>query len=391
VAAWTICVTTIALLGGALVGYFRSAETFAGMGDAGPLILVHPVISGLVGTIIIARKGSHAVGWLFCLSALAWATSFLASTFAYLPVLDTLGWEREGAWAGAWTVLLAFGTAPMLVLFVFPTGHLVGPRWRVPFGVGLFAIAIGALGSAFAPGPLEDRPGIDNPFGVAGPMGEVFAVMREAAWPLLLLSIAGGAWSLRVRMRGATSEEQQQIKWISLAGLLLVIFVLVWGFTEMAGRDTSTLEILNGLVLLLLPLSVGVAILRHRLYDIDLLINQTLVYASVSLMLGLVYVGVVVLLQGLLSPVTSESDLAVAASTLAVAAAFRPLRTVTQAFIDRRFYRRKYDAAATLGAFSARLRDQVDLDSLGRELVAVVGTTMQPVHASLWLRSGESL
>jgi putative effector of murein hydrolase LrgA (UPF0299 family) len=389
IAAWTICTSTIVLIVLALVGQLRSSGAFAGTGDAGVVILVQPVISALVGAVIIDRKGSHMVGWLFCLSSLAWGVSFFGSTFSELPLLAGLPWESRGAWVATWTIFLAFGSAPVLVLFVFPTGDLISSRWKGPFGIGAFALAIGVLGSALAPGPLEDRPEIVNPFGATGTMGEVFTHMREAAWPLLLLAIAAGAWSLRVRMRRGTSEERQQIKWISLAGMVLLVFVLVWGFTEMTGGDTSTLEVLNGLVLLLLPLSVGIAILRHRLYDIDRLINRTLVYAALSVMLGLGYAGAVVLLQRLLSPVTSESDLAIAASTLAVAGAFRPLRTRTQGFIDRRFYRRRYDAVRTVGEFSARMRDQVDLESVRAELVGAVGATIQPAHVSLWLRIPE--
>ncbi len=386
ITAWAISTSTIVLVLLALVGYLRSSAVFAGTGDSGVAILVQPVISAFVGAIIIDRKGSHMVGWLFCLSSLAWAVSLFGSTFSNLPFLAELSWQGQGVWLAAWTVFLGVGAAPVLVLFVFPTGRLISSRWKGPFGIGVFALAIGVLGSAFAPGPLEDRPEIDNPFGATGTMGEVFTQMREAAWPLLLIAIAAGAWSLRVRMRRGTSEEHQQIKWISLAGIMMLIFVFVWGSLEVTGGDTSTLEVLNGLVQLLLPVSVGIAILRHRLYDIDRLINRTLVYATLSVMLGLGYAGAVVLLQRLLSPVTSESDLAIAASTLAVAGAFRPLRTRTQGFIDRRFYRHKYNAAETVGEFSARLRDQVDLDALSHDLVEVVASTMQPAHASLWLR-----
>ncbi|MEO8323665.1 MAG: hypothetical protein ABI571_05955, partial [Actinomycetota bacterium] len=352
--------------------------------------LIHPLISVLVGAIIIDRKGNHLVGWLFCLSGLTSGFSQLALSYvAYVPIDGHLPWETQMLWSSTWTFYVAFGLVPVLAVFVFPTGRLTGPRWRGFFALAIGAITIGTVGGFFAPGPMEDLPGIDNPYGVGGSAGEVLVAMRDLGWPLLLLSIAAGVWSLRVRARRATSEEQQQIKWMLLGGMAMAGYVLLWGVMETAGHP-EVLRVINGLFLPLVPLSVGIAILRYRLYDIDLLINRTLVYASLSAVLALVYLGAVVLLQSLLAPLTAESDVAVAASTLAVAALFRPLRSQIQRFIDRRFYRSRYDAAATLDLFSSHLREQVDLESLSRELVGIVSTTMQPTHASLWLRSGTS-
>lgn len=388
--AWLICVVTIAVTIIALVLQLRSPSGSSWAGGTNYLTLIHPLISVLVGAVIIDRKGNHLVGWLFCLSGLGWSLSHLAFSYGpYLSIADHLPWERQILWSSSWAATLAFGFAPVLVVHVFPDGHLASSRWKALFAAALGAVTLGTIGSAFAPGHMEDLPGIDNPYALEGAAGEVMQIMRELSWPLLLLSTAAGVWSLRVRARQGTSEERQQIKWILLAGMITVGFVLVWGVMETLG-NTALVESINGLFVPLIPIAVGIAILKHRLYDIDLLINRTLVYASLSAILGGFYLGAVVLFQGLLAPLTAESDVAIAASTLAVAALFGPLRTQVQRFIDRRFYRSRYDAAETLGDFSARLRDQVDLGSLRDELIGVVGTTMQPAHASLWLRKSEA-
>jgi peptidoglycan/LPS O-acetylase OafA/YrhL len=218
---------------------------------------------------------------------------------------------------------------------------------------------------------------IDNPIGIL-PFADGEEAIQPAFlafFPLMLLS----ASSLVARFRKAKAEERQQLK------------LLIWGasifvVTTILGDRLDLPEVLFPLTLWMIPAAIAVAILKYRLYDIDAIINRTLVYALLTALLGLIYFGIVVILQQVLSPVTQQSDLAIAGSTLAVAALFRPMRSRVQEFIDRRFYRRRYDATETLETFSARLRDRVDLPSLTDDLVTVVATTMEPAHASIWLR-----
>ena len=229
---------------------------------------------------------------------------------------------------------------------------------------------------------------MSNPFGVEG------APWAALVWPVVLallpLCILASALSLVLRYRRSRGAERQQIKWMAFAASLVgVVFLsgIVTSFVPWLGYLEKVLETVVVLSYAGIPIAVGLAVLRYRLYDIDLLINRALVYGSLSATLALVYVGSVVGLQATLRAVTGqESTLAVVASTLAIAALFNPLRRRVQGFVDRHFYRRKYDAAMTLAAFNARLRDETDLDALSSDVVGVARSTMQPEHASLWLR-----
>jgi hypothetical protein len=217
----------------------------------------------------------------------------------------------------------------------------------------------------------------------------MFAVVEFVAFPMLLLAGLGAVVSLFVRFRRARGDERQQIKWFASASVLSLVFVFAWNF--LLDADDILLQASLALVSLTLapaiPIATGIAIFKYRLYDIDRIINRALVYAVLTASLVLVYLGGVVSLQYAFRMITGrESQLGVVASTLAIAALFNPLRRSIQAVIDRRFYRNKYDAAKTLEAFGARLRDEVDLNGLSDGLVGVVRDTMQPAHVSLWLR-----
>jgi hypothetical protein len=229
--------------------------------------------------------------------------------------------------------------------------------------------------------------GDENPSHVAYVLVDFIAV------PMMLLAGIGAVISLFARFRRARGDERQQIKWFASAAALSLVWYLVFGhivgelLSAGGGLPKVTLPLSGLLVIPSIPIATGIAILRYRLYDIDLLINRTLVYGSLTAMLAAVYLGSVVLLQYIFRALTAQgSTFAVVASTLVIAALFNPLRHRIQFFIDRRFYRRKYDAAKTLEAFSAKLRDETDLDRLGDELMGVVHETMQPAHVSLWLR-----
>ena len=239
------------------------------------------------------------------------------------------------------------------------------------------------MGYAFDAGPLEDFPQIVNPYGIDSP---VVSVVGVAGGLVVVGSMVASALSVIVRARHAGRVERQQIKWLAYGGAVVVGTSLVAGAIAI-WSVTVTILIIN-LALLGLPLFTGIAIVRYRLYDIDIIINRTLVYGSLTATLIALYFGGIVVLQRVFVLLTGQqSTLAVVASTLLIAALFTPLRRRIQSFIDRRFYRRKYDAEKTLETFSLKLRDETDLEALNSELVGVVRETMQPAHVSLWLRS----
>jgi hypothetical protein len=268
------------------------------------------------------------------------------------------------------------------VLLLFPDGRLPSPRWRwIAWcaGLGIAGVFVSVL---LNPGPLEDYPQLDNPLGVTGPLLEPLTGLAVA---LLFVGLLGSAAAVIVRFRGAEGERREQLKWLALAGAVaaLLVPVAVLGSDVWGEAGTNVLCMVG---VLGLPLAAGIAILRHRLYDIDVVINRALVYGAVTALLAVAYLACVLLLQLALSPLTADSGLAIAASTLAVAAMFRPLRARIQAAVDRRFYRRRYDAALTLAQFAGNLRHELDLDALDAELRSVVADAMQPAHVSLWLR-----
>jgi hypothetical protein len=235
------------------------------------------------------------------------------------------------------------------------------------------------VGSAFAPGSIENFPWSHNPLGIEGFPGKTLAGI---AFPIGVAAALAAIASLVVRYRRSHGIERQQLKWVTAAGSVLVLSFVVGGvLTDSVSEQAGWAALVVGLSTV--AAAVAVALLRYRLYDIDAVINRALVYAVLTAILGASYLAGVLLLQFVLSP---SSDLSVAASTLAVAALFRPARAQIQQAVDRRFYRRRYDAARTLERFGGRLRDEVDLDSLGGELRGVVAETMQPAHLSLWLR-----
>jgi hypothetical protein len=283
------------------------------------------------------------------------------------------------------------------VLLLFPDGRLLSRRWRPLAWLSGAVILLLSVGIMLAPGTLDNLAGVRNPFGIEG--ADWLAVGAYAVLPLLPLCMLASAASLVLRYRRSGGEERQQIKWIAFAASVVVVLYAIAMIASLVYPEESWttagsvwwLNLLTYAVLAsftLVPIAVGIAVLKYRLYDIDLLINRALVYGSLTILLALVYFGGVVGLQAALRGITGqESTLAIVASTLAIAALFNPLRRRVQAFVDRRFYRRKYDAAKTLAAFNARLRDETDLDTLGRDLMGVVRDAIQPEHVSLWLRS----
>jgi hypothetical protein len=350
-----------------------------GIGDEAVFGVVAGLTFGCVGALVTARQPGNAIGWLFGGVGLATAVSGPSFIYGELAVPG----QAWGTWLSNWTGSFIFVTVP-LVLLLFPDGKPLSRRWRLAVWMAGVAMAILEVHSAFAPGRLEDST-VVNPAGI-----ESFTFLNSpwlgwGAWILVGVSVVAGAVSLVLRFRRSRGVQRQQLKWLALAasgvGVGFVLLVATAGESEWAAVFTA-------MSILLLPILVGVAILRYRLYDIDTVINRTLVYGSVSAVMALVYIVGVVGVGDVIRQITGQesNQLAVAASTLAVAALFRPARSRLQNLIDRRFYRRKYDAILTVEAFSTRLQEEIDLEALAAELEAVVRHTMQPASVSIWLR-----
>jgi hypothetical protein len=343
------------------------------------LYAVLPLNLATVGALVVSRAEGNRVGWLFLWLGLYVATAEAIEGYGLLAADTGLSDGRVGTWTGAWVWLGEVATWTIITA-VFPDGRLAGRGWRwVPWGAAGGAV-IAFIGMALGTMASPDFPSGRNPYLVDHP-----AV--EAAFPIgvavLVGSLGGAALSLVQRMRRARGVERQQLKWFAFAACLLAgcspVVVPLW-------NTVPGVSVLIAVAVNLLPAAAGIAILRYRLYDIDLVIKRTLVYTALTIVLVATYVVLVLLLQAVLSPVAGDSDLAIATSTLAVAALFRPLRSAIQRGVDRRFFRSRYDAARTLDDFSERLRHELDLDSLGTDLRTVVHDTMQPDHVSLWLR-----
>jgi hypothetical protein len=390
--AWSLVALSVALL---LCGIALSRTTRATVPeltygsqaelDSALLSLATVLTFSVVGAIVASRHPRNTIGWIFCSMGLVVGLNTLARGYAEYWLASGSGPRNLGetaAWFATWLWILLVCVPTSFLLLLFPDGRLPSPRWRpVAWCAGL-GITGFVVGYALKAGPLEDFPQITNPYGIDSP---IVGVVRVAAGFVVAGSIVASAVSLIVRLRRAGSEQRQQIKWLAYGGAVVVGTLFVAGFISVWSVTVSIVII--SVALLGLPIFTGIAIARYRLYDIDILINRTLVYGSLTATLALVYVGSVVSLQAALRVLTGqESTLAVVASTLAIAALFNPLRRQVQAFVDRRFYRRKYDAAKTLEAFNARLREETDLNALSNDLVGVVRGTVQPTRVSLWLR-----
>ncbi len=359
----------------------------------GALFLIFP----LVGALIASRRPRNAIGWILLADGLLWM--FLGMTDYY----GLYGVARPGsvpfpvgvAGMNNFMWVPAVGLLGTYVFLLFPDGRLPSRRWRPLAWLSGAVILCVSVGTALAPGPLQNLGGEQNPFGLEGnPWVETAGYFL----PLLPVCMVASVFSLVLRYRRSRGEERQQVKWIAFAasfvGLLYLIamicaFIFPSGAWFQAGSPLW-LDLLGYAALssfTLVPIAVGFAVLRYRLYEIDIIINRTLVYGSLTISLALVYVGSVVSLQYVFRALTGgDSQLVIVASTLVIAALFNPLRRRIQSFIDRRFYRSKYDARKTLEEFGARLRDETDLDSLSEDLVGVVRKTVHPARVSLWLR-----
>jgi hypothetical protein len=348
------------------------------------------VIDVTVGAIVASRRPENPVGWLLCLSGVFVSTSSFTSQYAIYALLAQPGSLPAGealAWIAAWQLPVMIGLQ-VSYLLLFPTGRLPSERWRPLAWLIVAFVVVGVILSAFASDAyLGSLDPIRNPLGIAG-FTYFWRALLYIVSPLLFVAVA---LSVFVRLRRAVGIERQQIKWFAYAAAIYAMAILL-NVVTLAIDAPRWFEWANLVIFPVagttVPIALGLAILRYRLYDIDRIINRTLVYGSLTASLIATYFTGIVVLQRMFVVLTGErSTLAVVASTLLIAALFNSLRRRVQRFVDRRFYRRKYDAAKTLEGFSAKLRDETDLDALNDDLVGVVRETVQPAYASLWLRA----
>jgi hypothetical protein len=335
--------------------------------------VVLPVVG--FGALIVARRPGNRVGWLLLAAGLSVGISGLVQAYAQAGL--GLPGVRLAAWLSNWTWVTLSGLVVFLLL-LYPDGRLLSPRWRLVAWAAAVGCGLAAVCSALYP-ELPALPGSRNPTGLYGSAGQVVrATFPVLSLMLLVLQLAALA-SLLVRFRRSRGVARQQLKWLAYGAAPMLLAASVPLPAGLRPWQTAVANV----VAWALPAAIAVAVLRYRLYDLDRLVNRTLVYATLTVLLGGCYAGLVLGLGQLLG---RDSSLAVAGATLAVAALFQPVRRRVQAVVDRRFNRRRHDAARTIGAFTERLREQVDLDTLSAELLGVVDQTMQPTQVSLWLQ-----
>ena len=347
----------------------------------------------LTGPIIVSRRPDNLLGWLLCAVGLGLSFGLFGSEYGHyvasgagdLPAAPWLAWSSFFFFPLAYTSLA-------IVLLLFPNGRLASPRLRWLVGAILTASTISTLADAFQPGRFEGRPTEPvNPVGIHG--ADFLAPLSDLAFGVFAFCALLGGLTTFVRFRRAQHEERQQLKWVALGAVVFVGLIGIVLLLDVAGLDGTAVDTAGTVAFIggmgSIAAGVAIAVLKYRLYNIDLVINRTLVYLVLTILLGLVYFGGVTLLQGLLG-LGDRGELAVAASTLAVAGLFQPARRRIQDGIDHLFYRRKYDAQVTVDDFSRKLRDQIDLEVVTDEMVAVVSRTMQPSSISVWVRTGEA-
>ncbi|HEX6797531.1 MAG TPA: hypothetical protein VF116_07450 [Ktedonobacterales bacterium] len=382
-----ICATAYAV---ALVA-FASADATPGQQLTTLVQLAGFFAYPVVGSLIVSRRPSNTVGWIFCAIGLGTGTTAFSAGY----IQHALAAQADAQLAtglidavgnGIWSLNLGLG---VLLLLLFPDGRPLSRAWRVVFWAAMVTIAAVSLADLLMPGPLEADGRVVNPLGIgiAHPLLVAVDFVGHLLFlPLVLLAVA----SVIVRYRRAAGVPRQQIKWFAFGAAAMVLIIVV---TVVAVPDpNSPLGTIGfALAFATLPIGAGIGVLRYRLYDIDVIINRTLVYGLLTVLLAAVYFGSVIGMQRIVrlvaDPQAEQNPLIIVVSTLLIAALFTPLRGRLQRFIDRRFYRAKYDSARTLARFGAALRTETDLDGLTEHLVSAVDETMRPGHVSLWLRN----
>ena len=390
---WSLLGLAVALLA-VMLGLGLSRPPLPGLDDFGARDISFTVAFATfvpMGALIAARRPANPIGWIACSVGLFELTSGAAYEYAARGLLvdpGALPGAAVASWLSAWTWAPGLALMAFLML-LFPTGRPPSPRWRwVGWGAAATILVLTAGAMSLWPDRgaalLRETP----------PDAPVVGAIVGISWMVMVVIVLVSLVSLVVRFRRSRGEERQQLKWIAYVAAAVSVLVFNELFlVEWLGAGETTFGIVGehlvNLSAAAFPIATAMAILRYRLYDIDLVINRTLVYGALTALLAAAYFAIVVTLQSVI-PGADDSDLTIAGSTLAVAALFRPLRSRVQAFIDHRFYRRKFDAQRTLESFSSRLREDVDLDHLSADLIGVVRDTMQPAHASLWLRVPET-
>jgi hypothetical protein len=386
--AWSLCTLCVALAMASLILGLLNGRTLVEIFIAWSITFATLIVSfSVIGALIASHRPENPIGWIFLAVGCCYGLLSAGDEYAIYALLTNpgaLALGAEASWLGQWIWAPGLGLILVFLPLLFPEGHPPSPRWRPVGWLGGLSIVLAVVSSTIVLWP-ERGPALVT--GDESPSHVLDVVLLFAAVPMLFVAGLGAVISLLVRFRRAREEERQQIKWFASAAALTLIWIIVFGQSTLRGLPEAMVALSSLLVIPSIPIATGVAILRYRLYDIDVIINRTLVYGSLTVILVGLYFGGIVVLQRVFVLLTGErSTLAVVTSTLLIAALFNPLRRRIQGFIDRRFYRRKYDAAKTLEAFSAKLRDETDLDALSGDLVGVVRETMQPAHVSLWLR-----
>jgi hypothetical protein len=392
--AWSLCLLCVALaVGWLLLGLLNgrtAREIFVDEAIVSKATLV--VTFAVVGALVASHRPGNPIGWMFCAAALFQSlanSGYEYATYALLTNPGSLPLGAEASWLAQWIWAPGLGLFVVFLPLLFPNGRPPSRRWRPVAWLGGLSVAMIVVPGMILLWPERGAALVRPEAPAEKGTSHVFFMVVEVAVPLMFLAGLGAVVSLFVRFRRARGDERQQIKWFAAATALTLTFVFV--VDEVLRAESGPLEVIVALSALLvvptIPIATGIAILKHRLYDVDVIINRTLVYGALTVSLALVYFGGVVSLQYAFRALTGEgSQLVVVASTLTIAALVNPLRHRIQGFVDRCFYRKKYDAAQVLAGFSSKLRDATDLDALSDDLVAVVRETVQPGHVSLWLK-----
>ena len=372
-AVWAISLAWLLLSLNAPTG--EASWGFRGFG------LINAIGFTTIGTIVALRRPSSVIGWFLLANGLLWSITEFDLEYAVQAIVgrpSPLPGGMFAAWLCSWQWTINVGLYPILFV-IFPDGRISTPARRAVVAASVVVTALLALEMAFRPGPLQVAGFVDNPFTPLSPAA--IDVLSTAVLVITFPMLLTAAGMIVQRFRRSVGIERQQLKWLAYAAVPVVLLGPL-----SAVVPGKPIQVLSSIVQLTMPAAIAIAVLRYRLYDIDVLINRSLVYGALTAVLAASYFAIVVVLQALLRPVVSGSELAVAVSTLATLALAQPLRRRIQDAVDRRFYRSRYDAARTLDQFSVRLRDEVDLGAVRAELVDAVEHTVRPVHASLWLR-----
>jgi hypothetical protein len=397
--AWSLCALCLALAVASLILAFLNGRTLGEIFLAwdGPTIVTlatWTVLFSVVGALVASHRSENLIGWIFLAVGFCYGLLTAGEEYAIYALLTNPGSLPLGAelsWLVKWIWAPGLGLVLVFLPLLFPDGRPPSRRWQGVAWLGGLSIGLICVLTSIVLWP-ERGPALVRPGGFSEFEGWRYAVLEVlvglALQTMMFLAGLGAVISLVVRFRRARGDERQQIKWFASAAALTLVWIIVFG-QSLRGLPEAMVALSALLVIPSIPLATGIAILRYRLYDIDILINRTLVYGALTLMLALIYFGGVATTRAIFGALTGQEQqpqLAVVVSTLVIAALFMPLRRRIQSFIDRRFYRSKYDARKTLEAFSTKLRDETDLEALSDDLVGVVRETMQPAHVSLWLR-----